>query len=238
MTKRLDKFTKSLTKYISKFNIKFKNESLFMKLLGHLLFFNKYFMTNFITTIGYTVYFPSRESLDEMGLSALATVAHEYRHARDAKKVSKFVFGVLYLLPQLLALIGILSIIILTPLLLAGIVAWSWWFIALFSTLFFLAPIPAYFRTKYEVAGYSMSLFMINELQKERKISKVDRAKSLEIARNNYNLNFVSSAYYYMWPFGVKKQLEKVSEDILEDRILRQNIAYQEVYKALKESLI
>ena len=43
--------------------IAFKDESFLMKLLGFLLFFTKEFMTRFTTTIGNTVYFPSREWL-------------------------------------------------------------------------------------------------------------------------------------------------------------------------------
>ena len=54
-----DEFAKNLAAY--DFKIKYKNESLFMKVIGFLLFFNKTFMTNYITTIGSTIYYPSRE---------------------------------------------------------------------------------------------------------------------------------------------------------------------------------
>ena len=88
-----------------------------MKILGTILFFNKTFMTGFITTVGYTVYWPSREKLESSGLGALSTLAHEYRHAQDAKKITRVLFGFLYLLPQILALPGLLFTLILIPLL-------------------------------------------------------------------------------------------------------------------------
>jgi len=58
--------------------IKYKDESLFMKALGLLLSFNKTFMTSFTTTIGSTIYFPSRKWLAERNPeTTIAIVAHE-----------------------------------------------------------------------------------------------------------------------------------------------------------------
>lgn len=45
-------YLKELQNTIPDFNIKYKNQSLFIKILGFILFFNKEFMTTLFTTIG------------------------------------------------------------------------------------------------------------------------------------------------------------------------------------------
>ena len=117
---RFEKFETSLAEKLPGFEVKFKDESTLMKIIDKILFFNKTFMTGFITTIGSTVYWPSRERLEQSGLGALSTLAHEYRHAKDAKKITGVLFSLLYLLPQILAAPGLLSILILVPLLIFG----------------------------------------------------------------------------------------------------------------------
>ena len=236
MSERFKKFAEVLSKHLPGFQIKFKDESALMKLIGFILFFNKVFMTGFVTTIGYTVYWPSRTGLEQSGLSSLITLAHEYRHAKDANKITRVLFGMLYLLPLLLAIPGILATLILIPLLLFSVVSWSWLMLPLMLTSLLAAPLPAYFRMKYEVNGSTMSLFMINELLKERGLSKVDRTKSLSASAEKYNENFTGPNYYYMWPFGVEKRLSEAADKILSGEILKEHEAYREVFDALKAS--
>ncbi len=234
---RFDKFAASLTKKLPGFSVKFKDESTLMKIIGKVLFFNKAFMTDFVTTIGSTVYWPSRESLEGRGASAMATLAHEYRHAKDAKKITSVLFGLLYLLPQILALPGVLSILILVPLLIFGVVSWSWWMLALMLTALFALPIPAYFRMKYEVYGYTMSLFMINELLKERGMDKANIRDVIDKSIEKHNeRNFTGPNYYYMWPFGVKERLSEEADKIMSGEIVKEHEVYQEVLDALEES--
>ena len=195
MTDRFNKFVTALADKLPGFNVKFKNESLLMKIIGTLLFFNKTFMTEFVTTIGYAVYFPNKSYIDGSGygaLAAMATLAHEYRHAKDANKITRVLFGMLYLLPQIFAIPGLLSICIFVPLLICGIVSWSWWMLLILLMVLCAAPLPAYYRMKYEVNGYVMSLFMINTLQKERGIDQQSRNRALILAVSGYNKNFVN----------------------------------------------
>ena len=62
------------------YNVKiaFKNESKLMCFLSHFLFFNKRFMTEYITVVGKTVYFPSSEWLSKNRDSAAQTLCHEF----------------------------------------------------------------------------------------------------------------------------------------------------------------
>jgi hypothetical protein len=239
MKGRFNKFVSILSGKLPGFNVKFKNESLLMKIIGKILFFNKTFMTEFITTIGYTVYFPNNSYIDGSGygaLAALAALAHEYRHAKDSSKITRVLFGVLYLIPQFLALPGLLSIFIFVPLLIFGVISWSWWMLIIMLMVLFMAPWPAYYRTQYEINGYIMSLFIINELQKERGIDTQSRNRALILAVSGYNKNFINSNYYYMWPFGVEKKLFSAVGDIMSENIFNTNPIYKEVFEALKES--
>ena len=238
MSERFRKFEASLAKKLPGFKVDFKDESILMKLIGMILFFNKAFMTGFITTVGYTVYWPNKESLEKRGDNAMSTLAHEYRHAKDAKKVTRPLFGFLYLLPQLLAAPGLLSMLIMIPLLIFSVISWSWWMLPLMLTALFVAPLPAYFRMKYEVNGYKMSLFMFNELLKEVGFKPSARKDKLIISAENKDNNFTGPNYYYMWPFGVEKQLLNAVDKIISEEMVNENEIYQEVLDALKESKV
>jgi Zn-dependent protease with chaperone function len=231
MTERFDKFEASLAKKLPGFQVKYKDESTFMKLIGMLMFFNKTFMTGFVTTIGYTVYLPTRAKS-----GSISTLAHEYRHAKDASQITRVLFGMLYLLPQLLGIPGALAALILVPLLLFGVVSWSWWLLPLMLTALFLAPLPAYFRKKYEVNGYTMSLFMTNELLKEGGFDKNARKERLTASAARYNKNFTGANYYFMWPFGVEEDLQEALDKILSEEISKEHEVYQEILDALEES--
>ncbi|MDP2685243.1 MAG: hypothetical protein Q8P20_09500 [bacterium] len=193
-------------------------------------------MTKFVTTIGYTVYVPTRESIADMGAESFAVLAHEYRHAKDAQKYTRIIFGLLYLLPQAIGALGLLFTLILVPLLIFGIVSWSLHLLPFILVSLLLLPVPAYFRMKSEVEGYTMSMFVAHELQKNRDILAWDRAKLLTIMAQNYNLHFINSNYYYMWPFGVEKKLIQAAEKILIEELVDSNPIYADVLDALKAS--
>lgn len=162
--------------------IKYKNESLFMKILGKLMFFNKNFMTEYVTTIGSTVYFPSKSFVAIRPVSSLMILMHELVHVCDSKQFTTPVFSILYLFPQILALLAL-------PLFFIN------WKIALLFLLFLL-PIPAYFRAYFEKRGYLISLYVSNKLSKKLSFNiNLDNEKEETIK------SFKNSDYYFMWPF-------------------------------------
>ena len=83
------------------FQIKPKQESAFMRLLGKLLLVLTLgkmtaFMTSFTTTIGRTIYTPAKwESWKER--PKMVILRHERVHLRQAKKYGQFLFSLLYL---------------------------------------------------------------------------------------------------------------------------------------------
>lgn len=198
------KFTAELSK-VYDFDIKFKNNSLFMKILGFIMFFNRDFMTHYITTIGNTIYFPNQEMLKDNELNNCAVLAHELRHIQQNKKYG-LLYSLGYLFPQILIVFSLLAFFNL------------WFLLFLVCAL----PIPAIFRMIFEREGYKTTIFIFY-LYLAQKNTDVARVNS--IINNNINFaneQFTSSAYYYMWPFGIDKYLSNEfnrmkSGDILSD---------------------
>lgn len=172
----MDAFDKVVSLGERKYGLKisYKNESVLMRILGKILFFNSKFMTNYVTTIGSTVYFPSRESVSKDRTSAATVLAHELVHIADSREVSSFIFSYTYLFPQVIALLSILSFF-----------TSKLWLLS----LLFLLPIPSPTRAYWELRGYAMTDAV------SYKISK----KFFEI--DFISKQFVSSSYYFMWPF-------------------------------------
>jgi hypothetical protein len=222
----LESFTNALSER-HPIEIKYKDKSNFMKLLGFLLFFNKKFMTNYITTIGNTVYFPSEAFVTEHSLALRSVMAHEFYHINDANRTGKLLWQLLWLMPQALAILALIAIlgVLWTPLL---------WFLV---CLVFLVPWPAYWRKKYELGGYTMSLFMLNEHMKAHSIPKSERRQELERTAEVMDKNqFRSSYYYFMWPFGVRKELQAAIESILSGDILDTDEVFAFVANAFRQS--
>jgi hypothetical protein len=92
---------KETSKEFSGFYIEKKSDSTLMKFIDlflKIITFGqmKYFMTDFITTIGTTVYTPSNWDICSAG-SKMATIRHERIHMRQAAKWGKIIFSLLYI---------------------------------------------------------------------------------------------------------------------------------------------
>lgn len=217
---RFNKFYGLLAQHLPRFKIAFKTESSFMKFINIFLhIFNKNFMTSFITTIGYTVYFPNPNSITH---TSMVELAHEYVHATDAKRMNPVLYSFLYLLP-----------LSLFPFIFA--LGFVWWPLFLISLIFFM-PLPAIYRTKSEFHGYVMTLFVINEIYKERDISTNTRKMELYKAANTINKHFTGWDYYLMWPFGKKAKLQEKVDKIISGDILKEDAIYEQVQMAFIES--
>ena len=220
---QFEQFVKILHTNLPKFNVKYKDESLFMRLLGTLLFFNADFMSKFSTTIGSTVYLPSRKYVSQHATEAGMILAHEYVHARDANKITGVLFSFLYSFPQILALLFIAC-------------GFLWWPLFILA-LVMLAPFPAPFRAKLEVRGYTMSLFMYNHVMKQNNITNEERKLRLYIDASHISDNyFKGSMYYKMWPWGVEKKLHNIVDSIIAEQSIN-NQYFSEVQHAWDTSL-
>jgi hypothetical protein len=169
----MDRLSSYIAKQIPGFEIRTKEGSFLMRLLSFILFFNKFFMTRFVTTIYPIVYFPKEEKGIDDRAGNIIVLCHEYVHLRDRKKLG-WLFNVLYLSPQIFALLALLAI----PF------AWQWVF-----CLLFLLPIPSPFRAYFEYRAYKISIAISYLL--------FDRVPPIEY----YVMQFTTSNYYWMFPF-------------------------------------
>ena len=181
-----------------------KKESTLMKWLSKLLFFNKRFMTSFITVIGNKMYVPMLPWKENNPYGACEVLAHEFVHMKDNQRLGPL-FKFLYLCPQILMLLSVFAF-------------WNpWWFLC----LGFLLPIPAPFRAYFEFKAYVVSMAVCWWLL------------STAPDPNHYIKQFTTGNYYWMFPFeGVlgkkfEQELERIQADDLKSY-------EQEIKKALK----
>jgi hypothetical protein len=191
--------------------IKYKSESWLMRFLSFILFFSKGFMTNYATTIGKTIYLPDKSKTWNPNVTK-ALLAHEYVHVFDYDKDK--LFSIKYLFPQILVLFALLV----TPFTLFGLLF-----------LCFILPFPAYWRKKYEVRGYTMTLIAWNDIWKRQGKSDDYIAILLDRMVIRLNKHFTKSSYYWMWPFGVEKELRKSIHTIRTGDIFTGDDTYQKV---------
>ena len=166
--------------YFPNLQIKYKDQDPFMKALGTLLFFNPGFKTQFITTIGNTIYWPSQEYVQNNTKAVSEIFIHECTHMYDEKRVGSVPFKMGYLFPQILALPMLLLLFVLT------------WKIVVPLFLLCLLPWPAPFRAYFERRGYFISMRTGNALYGWDPVALAP----------HYANNFKTSAYYWMMPFG------------------------------------
>jgi len=154
-----------------------KKKSLLIKIVSKLFFFNKKFLTGYVTTLYPKVYVPELPWREKDNVAAMATLAHEYVHLKDRKKMWLF-FNFLYLFPQNLALFSVLGFF--NP----------WWYMC----VLFLLPIPSPTRAWLEFRGYRMTLAIWSHFLGKN----WDHGKFIN---SIVERNFAGSAYYWMFPF-------------------------------------
>ena len=126
----LDKIRDDLENFIKinipESEIRSKKYSKMMKFLSKLLFFNKSFMTGYVTTWYPHIYVPKLPWKYKNNLPAIATLAHEWVHLHDRRRLG-WLFNFLYMMPQCFFIFGLLAF-------------WNLWFLLFFL---FILPIPS-----------------------------------------------------------------------------------------------
>lgn len=183
--------------------VKFKKESWILRTVRPILeVFNKGYWDGYITTLGNTMYVP--DSWFERGdaKSLLSTTAHEVIHMYQAKRQSTFVHDVLYLFPQVLAVLALLAF-------LAIPFGLGWLWTLLF--LLFLLPLPAPFRYMKELEAYRVKILFF-------KHAYAAGPDMMQWAKDGVIQNLAKSDYYFCWPFPslIQKDLDK-SEQFFEE---------------------
>lgn len=190
--------------------VRYKSESGLMKVIGALMFFNRQFMTHVTTTLGSTVYFPSREYVETDPAIAWDILAHELVHVMDYKR--NRLFMVLYSLPQLLAVLALLAI----PL-------HSWWPLLF---LLCLAPLPAPWRLNSELRGYAMGMAVWHWYRK----AGIPQAMKADIVAN-----LTGPLYYFTW--WVSRAHVEARVNAWSKRILLNDVDSDPVFKLVHDAI-
>jgi hypothetical protein len=186
-------------KYFPNLKIKYKDESWVMRLISRFLIFNHGFMTQYTTTIGDTIYFPSRKFIKCHPISSSVVLLHELVHLYDQKRIGKILFTLSYLFPQILVPICLL---------LFTLVSWK---IMLPLTIICCLPIPAIFRMHWEKRAYLSSFYVLQCLGNRMKFNP-----HLNTQEHTFLKFFHGKDYYYMWPFhDIDKQFDIARENAM-----------------------
>jgi hypothetical protein len=182
-----------VVKTFPKAKIQYKSKSLFMRILGILIyFFNPNFMKDFITVIGTTVYIPD-DLIENNPSGSLVVFAHEFVHMWDRTHDHRL-FSLLYLSPQIWGLLSFLSFLAFINI----------WFLLFLGFSLCLLPWPSPWRAELEANGYAMTMYM------EYYIGRVVSSKESYAAFLASTI-FTTKDYYWMsWNrYKVKDMLLK-----------------------------
>jgi hypothetical protein len=197
-------FVKSM---IPGFQVKFKNQSRLMKVLGVPLWpFNRTFMTEYVTTLRWTVYFPSGESIKNNPENAIEPLMHEFIHLWDRRQNGVW-FSVGYLSPQIWAIVPF-----------AGLAAFGWLFpvstdcLMLGTGVLCLAPWPSLWRTRFELRGFTVTL-----AYKQWTLGVLASTEGKEWIEKQ----FTGWYYYKMWPFknNLANRIDTIIEQIRANKL-------------------
>ncbi len=200
------------------FELRFKNESAWMKFLNFFAqLFNPAFMTRYTTTTGSTVYFPTEAAFLETQAASAEILAHELVHMVERKKEGLVLNFLRYAFPQILAVLALVSI--------AAI--WSLWFLLALVFLLVLVPLPAPGRRDIELNGYTMTM-------------AVDYWTTGAISDSTFEFiarQFTGSAYYFMWPWhaDIMHRIKMRAQAIRTNEVLRDPL-YAQVRDAFRAS--
>ena len=196
------------------FEVRWKNKgkgSGWQKFIGILMFFNRGYMKDFISTFFPYVYWPTEEGYRKDARRSFKTLAHEYVHLWDDKEHRGW-FAFSYILPHWVALLSLFALL--------AIWFSNWWLMSLVALVCAL-PLPAYWRRKWELRGYAMS--MACNAWKHGDVS--------DGTLNWVQAQFTGGAYYFMWPFkkAMRRRLEGVVQKIHSGDVMTWGKPFQHV---------
>lgn len=175
---------------------------------GFMWIWNKWFFSRFHTTIGKRVYIKKDSIAAEDWAGIYRVLRHEYIHILQRRRYW-LLYDVAYLFPQVLAVLAIPSFLSIW----FGL-QWLW----SLGFLAFLAPIPAYWRMRFEIEGYTQTLLVEYEMRGQISEGLIRRVAE----------KFTGSTYYFMWPFNrdVRARLGDIVDKIYTGKINTPHLHY------------
>ena len=223
----LDELAILIAAQIPGFEIRYKTDYKLQKLIGFIfkwiLPINRKYMTSYTTTLYPHVYFPNRERVEANPWHYFKVLAHEFVHLYDAKREGSFRFSFKYLAHHSV------TVTVLAALTVAGAVMHvsPWWY---FFWAASLLPLPAPWRTGYEMRGYAMGLLVdlwrYGEIRQETRDWIADK--------------FTGPDYGWMWPFkaNIMRRIERVEDKVYPNNVRARtsNNPYSVVLRLLEEN--
>ena len=178
--------------YFPTLQVKYKDQSALMKILGKIMFFNPGFMTSYLTTLGTTVYIPNEQYVQDHPQITCDVFIHECTHMYDAKRIG-FIYQLVYAFPQLLSPLMLLLLFVLS------------WKIVLPLVLLFLLPLPAPWRVYFERRAYFVQMYVGNKMY----------GNDPAIDGSTYASWFRDGSYYWMWIFQQNQSFTQEAANVL-----------------------
>ena len=197
-----------------KINITTKESSWLMKLIGAFLSalqINKTFMTNYITTIDTTIYFPQNLLETIAPKRFMEVVVHECVHAVDEHN-NKIIYKPTYLPELFFGLPFLITTVVLLIL--------KFWIAAVVFALLALVcllPVPKPGRYHWEIRAYAVSLVIAHLFDEDQAyISQIKRWISGQLT---------GPSYYFTWPFK-DKILKDLELDLRNVQLYDETVAF------------
>lgn len=208
---RLKVLENRISQHIQGFRLGWKDKAKSQRTIGALLFCNRRYMTDYVSTFYPVVYWPTEKGYRENPWGSFKILAHEYVHLSDAKRHGGW-FSFSYIMPHWLVLLSLFSFL--------SIWMSNWWLMSLVATVFAL-PWPALWRMRWELRGYTMTL-------------AVNAWKHGGVTPETLDWivkEFTSGSYYFMWPFknGMRKRLERKVRAIHNGDVMVEGVPFQHV---------
>lgn len=177
--------------YFPNLQIKYKDQSTLMKVIGKVMFFNPEFMTHYVTTLGNTVYLPNEQYVANSPEAFTDVFIHECTHMYDEKRLG-LRYQLAYIFPQILSLVCLLLMFLVT------------WKIMLPLALLMLAPLPAPWRAYFEKRAYFVQMYAGNKLWGSDPVADGE----------TYAQWFRTGDYYWMWIFEKNTTFDQEAANI------------------------
>ena len=215
---RLKLLERKISQQIPRFRVGWKDTTLWQRIIGALVFFNRSYMIDYVSTFYPVVYWPTEDAYKSNPWESFKILSHEYVHLDDARK-QRLWFPFSYIMPHWLVLCASLAVF--------AIWFSNWWLIAL-AALLFGCPIPAVWRMNWELRGYTMSMAIDAWKYGSIQPSTVDWISK----------QFTGPDYYFMWPFreGIRRKLEQAQVDIHNGNVVMYGVPFKHVKEIMDMS--
>ena len=216
----LKAFESNVKQRVPNFTLAWKDRSPLNIAIGKFLSpFNSGYMTDFVTTIYPTVYYPTQQEYEQDPMNSFLVLAHESVHLTDARDNWSW-FTISYLAPQVMFVGFFAAALMMLPFTVEGFLAF------LLLAVLSVFPFPSPGRTHWEKRGYSMTIAANYWLT-----GVIDPELTKECKKN-----FLNGNYYWMsWSSkDIDSWASEAEADAVSGKVLEHGEAFVAAHEFLK----